>query len=72
MSFPKVGPEARIQGQVVHLGGEARKGSGEVRQGGKKASTASIEEEVTAVGIWDSIPPGTSGKLPRPPQGCPT
>lgn len=65
-------PETRIQVQVVHIGGEARKGNGEVTQGGKAASAGSTEEQVTAVGIRDSIPPGTSGKLPRPPQRCPT
>lgn len=65
-------PETRIQVQVVNLGGEARKGSGEVRQGGKAANTGSVEEQVTAVGIWDSVPLGTSGKLPGLPQRCPT
>lgn len=38
--------ETRIQVQVVYLGGEVRKGTGEMGQGGKAVNIRSIQEQV--------------------------
>lgn len=49
--------------QVVHFGGADVGEWG--RQGGKEASTGSVNEQATAAGAWGSVLLGTSGRWHR-------
>lgn len=60
---PRSRNETRTWMQVVHFGGADVGEWG--RQGGKEASTGSVNEQATAAGAWGSVLLGTSGRWHR-------
>lgn len=60
---PRSRNEIRMWVQVIHLQGSDVRERG--RQGGKEASTGSVNKQATAVGTWGSVLLGTSGRWQR-------